>query len=560
MTVFRMTAKAAPAGLTTLAVLAALATLAVPAPLVHAQGKAKPATVPAATATAAALATTPSGLPGTAAGNASSVQMAQQIDLAEGKSTLMHLPYPAARLAVGDARVADVILINPSEVYMLGKATGTTNLILWNKANQATIIDISVGIDAAPLRQQFAALFPTERDIVVTVSGNALILSGSVADTIRAGQVVAVATAYLQRGARGAMSQAPAPSGAGAAATAGAAGNGGPGSAGAPLTAVDSGASLLTGGTAVGSAASRVVNMLSVAAPQQVMLEVKIAEVSKSLVDQLGASIGVAGTAGNWTYSLLSNLLTGNASKLDAFNGKNGNFATLDAQKRDGLVKILAEPTVMAISGQEASFLAGGKIYIPVAQDGTGGSSRVTLEEKEYGVAVKFTPTVLEGGRINLRVAPEVSEINREGIGISATGSTATAILPAFTTRRASTTVQLYDGQSFAIGGLIKNNVTTSIKAFPGLGEIPILGALFRSSDFQSDRTELVFIVTPHLARPLAPNPKLPTDDYVPPNRFDFFGMGKMEGRAPAPASTPAPAAAPAPAEATPAATGFDVK
>ena len=549
MTVFRMTAKAAPAGLTTLAVLAALATLAVPAPLVYAQGKAKPATVPAA---AAAIATTPSGLPGTAAGNASSVQMAQQIDLAEGKSTLMHLPYPAARLAVGDARVADVILINPSEVYMLGKATGTTNLILWNKANQATIIDISVGIDAAPLRQQFAALFPTERDIVVTVSGNALILSGSVADTIRAGQVVAVATAYLQRGARGAMSQAPAQAGAGAAATAGAAGTGGAGSAGAPLTAVDSGASLLTGGTAVGSAASRVVNMLSVAAPQQVMLEVKIAEVSKSLVDQLGASIGVAGTAGNWTYSLLSNLLTGNASKLDAFNGKNGNFATLDAQKRDGLVKILAEPTVMAISGQEASFLAGGKIYIPVAQDGTGGSSRITLEEKEYGVAVKFTPTVLEGGRINLRVAPEVSEINREGIGISATGSTATAILPAFTTRRASTTVQLYDGQSFAIGGLIKNNVTTSIKAFPGLGEIPILGALFRSSDFQSDRTELVFIVTPHLARPLAPNPKLPTDDYVQPNRFDFFGMGKIEGRAPAPA--------PAPAEPKPAGAGFDVK
>lgn len=559
MTVFRMTAKAAPAGLTTLAVLAALATLAVPAPLVYAQGKAKPAAVPAATAATAAIATTPSGLPGTAAGNASSVQMAQQIDLAEGKSTLMHLPYPAARLAVGDARVADVILINPSEVYMLGKATGTTNLILWNKANQATIIDISVGIDAAPLRQQFAALFPTERDIVVTVSGNALILSGSVADTIRAGQVVAVATAYLQRGARGAMSQAPAQAGAGAAAAtgaAGASGNGGPGSAGAPLTAVDSGASLLTGGTAVGSAASRVVNMLSVAAPQQVMLEVKIAEVSKSLVDQLGASIGVAGTAGNWTYSLLSNLLTGNAGKLDAFNGKNGNFATLDAQKRDGLVKILAEPTVMAISGQEASFLAGGKIYIPVAQDGTGGSSRITLEEKEYGVAVKFTPTVLEGGRINLRVAPEVSEINREGIGISATGSTATAILPAFTTRRASTTVQLYDGQSFAIGGLIKNNVTTSIKAFPGLGEIPILGALFRSSDFQSDRTELVFIVTPHLARPLAPNPKLPTDDYVQPNRFDFFGMGKMEGRAPA----PAPASTPAPAEPQPAGAGFDVK
>ena len=551
MTVFRMTAKAAPAGLTALALLAALAplSLATPAALAQSKGKA-----------AAPAAPTAAMLPGAAAGNATSVQLAPQIDLAEGKSTLMHLPYPAARLAVGDARVADVILINPSEVYMLGKATGTTNLILWNRANQATIIDISVGIDAAPLRQQLATLFPTERDIQVMVSGNALILSGSVADTVRAGQVVAVATAYLQRGARGAMSQAPAPTT--SAAAAGGMPNAGPATATAPQTAVDSGASLLGGSSAVGSAASRVVNMLSIAAPQQVMLEVKIAEVSKSLVDQLGASIGVAGTAGNWTYTLLSNLLSGNSTKLDAFNGKNGNFATLDAQKRDGLVKVLAEPTVMAISGQEASFLAGGKIYIPVAQTGAAGGNTVTLEEKEYGIAVKFTPTVLEGGRINLRVAPEVSEINREGIGVTAAGSNATAILPAFTTRRASTTVQLFDGQSFAIGGLIKNNVTTSIKAFPGLGEIPILGALFRSSDFQSDRTELVFIVTPHLAQPLAPNPKLPTDGYIEPNRFDFFGLGKLEGRAPAqPAPPPAPPTTTAPATpAQPAAAGFDVK
>jgi pilus assembly protein CpaC len=276
------------------------------------------------------------------------------------------------------------------------------------------------------------------------------------------------------------------------------------------------------------------------------MLEVRIAEISKTLVDQLGASVGLTGSSGSWTYTLLSNLLSGNPNKLDAFNSRNGKFATLDAQKNDGLVKILAEPTVMAISGQEASFLAGGKIFIPVSQDSTTGVPRVTLEEKEFGVAVKFTPTVLEGGRINLRVAPEVSELNREGIGITAGGTTATAVLPSFTTRRASTTVQLYDGQSFAIGGLIKNNVTTNIKAFPGLGEIPVLGALFRSSDFQSDRTELVFIVTPHLAQPLPPDHKLPTDDYTPPNRFDFFLRGKMEGRAPAPqpASEPPAAAA----------------
>lgn len=219
---------------------------------------------------------------------------------------------------------------------------------------------------------------------------------------------------------------------------------------------------------------------------------------------------------------------------VDGFNGKNGNFLTLDAQKRDGLVKVLAEPNIMAISGQEASFLAGGKIFIPVAQDSSSGTNKITLEEKEFGIAVKFTPTVLEGGRINLKVAPEVSELNREGIGITASGTSGSAVLPAFTTRRATTTVQLFDGQSFAVGGLIKNNVTTNIKALPFLGEIPVLGALFRSSDFQTDRTELVFVITPHLVKPLESNFPLPTDAYVAPSRGEFFLQGKMEGKPPA--------------------------
>ena len=236
---------------------------------------------------------------------------------------------------------------------------------------------------------------------------------------------------------------------------------------------------------------------------------------------------------------------------IDGFNGKNGNFLTLDAQKRDGLVKVLAEPNIMAISGQEASFLAGGKIYIPVSQDSA--TNKITLEEKEFGIAVKFTPTVLDGGRINLKVAPEVSELNKDGIGITTGGTAGSAILPAFTTRRATTTVQLFDGQSFAIGGLIKNNVTTNIKALPMLGEIPVLGALFRSSDFQTDRTELVFIITPHLVKPLAGDYVLPTDAYVAPSRAQFFLQGKMEGDA-----TPPPAANKQPGAA--AATGFDLQ
>jgi len=491
---------------------------------------------------------------------AASVELAAQIELAEGKSTLMHLPYAAARLAVGDTRVADVILINPSEVYMLGKATGSTNLILWNKANQATIIDIVVGLDTVGLRQQFDTLFPTEKDIHITVSGGALILSGTVADSVRAAQVMSIATAYLQRSSRGngASNQ-------GGAATSGntsnTSGNGVLGAA-ANSAASTGAANYAAPDPATNQQAGRIVNMLSVAAPQQVMLEVKIAEVSKTLTDQLGASVGASISSGNWTYTFLSKLLSGNPNVGDAFNTKNGNFLTLDAQKNDGLIKVLAEPTLMAISGQEASFLAGGKIFIPVAQGNTGGSgSSITLEEKDFGIAVKFTPTVLEGGRINLRVAPEVSDLNPDGVGITANGQ-ATSVLPSFTIRRASTTVQLFDGQSFAIGGLIKNNVTTNIKAFPGLGEIPVLGALFRSSAFQSDRTELVFIVTPHLAKPLGPNAHLPTDDYSEPNRFDFLWRGKMEGSAsktPAAAPNAAPAMAPTPAPAA-AATGFDVK
>jgi pilus assembly protein CpaC len=206
----------------------------------------------------------------------------------------------------------------------------------------------------------------------------------------------------------------------------------------------------------------------------------------------------------------------------------------LDAQKQDGLIKILAEPNIMAISGQKGSFLAGGKVFIPVARtnDVTGGTT-ITLEEREFGVGVTFTPTVLSGGRINLAVAPEVSELQQSGTPF-ATINGITSILPSFTVRRAETTVQLQDGQSFAIGGLIKNNVTETVKAFPVLGEIPVLGALFRSSEFQRDKTELLFVVTPRLVKPLPANYPLPTDSFVEPSRTDFFLGGKLEGRSPA--------------------------
>jgi pilus assembly protein CpaC len=200
----------------------------------------------------------------------------------------------------------------------------------------------------------------------------------------------------------------------------------------------------------------------------------------------------------------------------------------------------------MAISGQEGAFLAGGKIYIPVPQSGVTGA--ITLEEKEFGVGLKFTPIVLEDGLINLKVSPEVSEL----------GKTLTLGMPTISTRRASTTVQLHDGQSFAIGGLIKNNISESIAAFPGLGEIPILGALFRSSDFQNERTELLIIITPRLVKPLPPNYALPTDAFIPPTRGEFFLGGKLEG---SPQAESQPAAAPAePKPQAPASGGYQMK
>ena len=202
----------------------------------------------------------------------------------------------------------------------------------------------------------------------------------------------------------------------------------------------------------------------------------------------------------------------------------------------------------MAISGQQASFLSGGKIYIPVAQTRDAGGTNITLQEKEFGIGVKFTPTVLNGSRINLKMISEVSDLSQTGSPFTTVGGV-TSVLPSLTVRRADTTVQLNDGQSFVIAGLIKNNFTETIKRFPGLGEVPVMGALFRSTEFQNDQTELLFVITPRLVKPLTEPPRLPTDNHVVPNRAEVILNGSLEGAAPVPAPDTAPSVpAPAPA------------
>ncbi|TFW29725.1 type II and III secretion system protein family protein, partial [Massilia horti] len=434
-----------------------------------------------------------------------------QLALQIGKSTLMRLPEAVQHRSVGNPSVVQALLVAPDTLYIAGVDVGTTNMIVQGRSGVCSLLDIVVAIDPSALQATLAAVMPEEKDIRVLAAADSLVLTGTVSDAAALARAAELATAYVHRPLRG------------------------------PATPEKEDK---PGGSPSSNPGLRVINLLSVSAPQQVQLEVKIAEVSKTLLERLEAGATFKFGAGGWGAALLSNFISGTAHGLvDARSANGKRQLTAEADKQDGLVRVLAEPSVMAVSGQEGSFLAGGKFYVPVSQE----NNKVSLEEKEFGVGLRFTPTVLSGGRINLRVAPEVSELAREGIGISANGINGTAILPLITTRRASTTVQLYDGQSFAIGGLIKNNLVTSMKGLPVLGEVPILGALFRSTDYQQDRTELVFVITAHLVKPLpASNYALPTDRVGEPTRAAVMLGGRMEGAAPetttAEASTPRPA------------------
>jgi pilus assembly protein CpaC len=434
----------------------------------------------------------------------------ENISIGLGKSIVLPLSEPIVNRTLGNPGVIHAMLVSSNTMYLVGLDIGTTNMIMQGKSGQCKTLEITVGMDPSALQEKYKELMPEEKEIKVISAADSLVLSGTVTDAIAVVKAVDIANAFVRRPL--VMNSL-------------AIKDGVVGQSGMPSASNSSGSTMLQ--------QQRVINLLGVGAAQQVMLEVKIAEVSKTLLDKLGVGVAGSPTNGSYTWGVVSNFLSGTLGGNLSVTRSSGANVSLEAEKKDGLVKILAEPTVMAISGQEGSFLAGGKILIPVAQDSLLGTNRITLEEKEFGVGLKFTPTVLSGGRINLKVAPEVSEISREGIGISSTGSTSRTILPLITTRRASTTVQLMDGQSFAIGGLIKNNTTANIKAFPILGEIPIIGMLFRSSDFQQDRTELIFVVTPRLVKPLAVAYKLPTDGLQDPTRHDLFIDGKLEGKPP---------------------------
>lgn len=444
-----------------------------------------------------------------------------RLSLQLGKSTLVRLPEAAVNRSVGNPQVVQAMLVAPDTMYVVGVDVGTTNMIVQGRSGACTVADIAVALDASGLQAALAQALPDEKEIQVSSAADSVVLMGTVEDgaaVIRAGELAA---AFVRRPVQ------------------------------SLLRKDDEDAGRNTTQQMGGRAEVRVINLLNVRAPQQVMIEVKIAEVSKTLLERLEGSSTFSFSSGSWTAQLAASFLSGTTDGLIDLRKRNDTERiTAGAEKQDALVRMLAEPTIMALSGQEGSFLAGGSILIPVAQE----DNRITLEEKDFGVGLRFLPTVLAGGRINLKVSPEVSEVSRDGIGIQAMGVPGSAVLPLITRRRASTTLQLMDGQSFAIGGLLKNNLVNNFKGVPALGEVPVLGALFRSVDYQQDRTELVFVVTARLVRPVSGKVPLPTDAVAVPSRAAMLLGGKV--------AQPAPAAAPAPAAGATTASpgGFELK
>ncbi|TXI41425.1 MAG: type II and III secretion system protein family protein [Nitrosomonas sp.] len=461
---------------------------------------------------------------------------AAKLDVTLGKSTLLKLPNAIKRISVGSPSVADVMMINPQEVYVLGKIVGMTNITLWTKDGKSTVIDVAVLMDVTALRQQVHTIMPDEKDIQITAAGDSLIVSGMISNTLKADRVIALAEAFvrtsilnmmlnLQGGNQGDQS------GAGA--------QGGSGMGGMQaMQTLRQGSEHNESSKGAGSGLGnyKVINLLGVRDNQQVMLEVKVAEVNRTEAEKLGFDFqGALRKSGSAWTQIVGGLIGGSpaglllgknpvATGLPFASSEGGSFL-IDAEKKDNVIKILAEPNIVAISGQEASFLVGGEIMIPVS---SGVGSTVRLQSKQFGVGLIFLPTVLEEGRINLRVNPEVSELVSFQ-QVASTGLGAIVAVPTFKTRRISTTVQLRDGQSLAIGGLLQDNFKEQIKRFPMLGEVPVLGSLFSSSDFLMDKTELMIIVTPRLVQPLQPDHSVPTDAFIRPGRGEFLLQGRLE-------------------------------
>ncbi|MBW2424143.1 MAG: type II and III secretion system protein family protein [Deltaproteobacteria bacterium] len=413
-----------------------------------------------------------------------------QLELETGKSVFIETAYRAKRVSVGNPDILDIVALGSNELQLVAKEVGTTNLLIWDTSGRPqAAIDIHVGAPHSRLGSELRRILGSD-DIQVESAGNGVVLKGSVPTAIHMEQALSVARAVISED---------------------------------------------------GKEAKKIVNLLQVRGHQQVMLEVVIAEMSKVVRREFGTNFNALFESGGKTFQI-AGLLQGLTSpqadgtigiseainlagSMTGFGALESLDVFLDVLDEKGLSKILAEPQLVARSGETANFLVGGEVPIPVAQGGAFGS--ITVEYKQFGVGVGFTPTVLGPDRIHLEVRPEVSEIDFS-FGTEVEG----LVIPGFNTRRAATAVELGDGESFAIAGLLRDDLVELSGQYPILGQIPVLGALFRSSQYQKRATELVIIVTPRLVKPMTGGDfALPTDHFIEPSALEFYLLGRLEGR-----------------------------
>jgi pilus assembly protein CpaC len=398
-----------------------------------------------------------------------------ELVVAKNKSEVIHIDVPYTDLLVGNSKIADVIALTDRSVYVLGKELGATSLMIYgSKKRLISILNIVVSRDVEGLKTRLHDVFPDEK-IEVRNAAASLLLSGTVSSSSKLSRILAIAKQY-----------APEP--------------------------------------------AEVVNGLTVKGSQQVMLAVRFAEVARTVVKELGLNASLTGK--NFDIKAGDALFQGFAATsfitgiLGPITFGSTTFTSLfDALESKGLVKTLAEPNLIALSGDTATFLAGGEFPVPVAQNLANGGTTITVEFKPFGVSLAFTPTVMEGGLINVVVAPEVSRIDPNN-----STTISGFVIKGLATRRARTTVELLHGQSFAIAGMIQTDFEDTIRQVPGINEVPILGALFRSTNFKRNETELIIIVTPYLVKPAEPGTLSdPTAKIALPSDADMILFGRTD-------------------------------
>ena len=430
--------------------------------------------------------------------------IARRIQMGVGKSIIVDLPADAGEIFVGDPQVANAVVRSAHRLYIAAVANGQTTIFAMGRDNrQIAVLEVSVGRDVGELQDLIHAALPGA-DITVKTVADTIILMGSVASAGEAQKAIDIATGFIGTSIVGG------------------------GTTAAPTASSGSGTSTSVNFSSSGVPLSgKVINSLTIRGLDQVSLRVTVAEIRRDIIKQLGVSLN--GLNGQNSIDLnppfaINGTVAASQAVLGWMSGGKTLSATLQAFERDGVARTLAEPTVTAISGESAKFLAGGEIPVPAGESCQGGVCSLTFAYQPVGVSLNFTPVILSPGRIQLRIATEVTDVDREQ-QLTLQGTS----IPAFQTRKNETTVELPSGGSIVSAGLLSTQTQQAVNGVPGLMNLPILGALFRSRDFLRQDTELLIIVTPYIVRAVDPSQVVkPTDNFVDATDPQTWLLGRV--------------------------------